>query len=130
MDQLRRMTVGFYDYIGQNDIFSYSNWKTSGLKKKKSEKKKTEKLSYFFAALPWLLEGDILINSCELIFCHKLVMLVPFCSYGDVLIVIAEGGGRNIRGKALNPSETHKFNCSHFFYRFKGGLNINITKSK
>ena len=107
---LRRMTLGFYGYIGQNYIFAYSNSKTSKLqKKKKILKKKIWKKYYFFAALPWLLGVDILKNSCELTLCHNLVILVPFCSYGDMLIAKTKkkvgGGVGKITGKALKPPE-------------------------
>ena len=80
------MTLGFYSYIGQF-FFAYYNSKTSKLKNKKNLKKKNQKNSHIICGPAVALRGDILTNSCEFIFCHNLVMLVPFCSYGDGLIV-------------------------------------------
>ena len=64
--------------------------------------------------------GYILTNSCELIFCHNLVMLVPFCSYGDVLI---EGGwGRENFGERSNAPRKPINSIKVNFNRFKGGF--------
>ena len=66
---LRRMTVGFYGYIGQNYIFAYFNSKTSKFYKKKNLKKKNLKNSpIFLRHLPWLLGGDIMTILLNLFF--------------------------------------------------------------
>ena len=97
------MTVGLYSYIGQNYIFAYSKSKTSELKKEKNEKK-SEKGSYFLGPCRCFFGGVYFeINPVSFFFCHNLIMLVPFCSYGDMLIAkIKKSGGvgyEKLRGR-------------------------------
>ena len=122
---LRRMTVDFYGYIGQNYIFAYCNSKTSKL-----QKKNLKNSSIFCGpAAPLLLGGDILTNSCELIFCHNLVMLVPFCSYGDVLIVEKKRGGwgRENYGEGSKTTRKPINSIEIDFNRFKGESITTLT---
>ena len=89
------MTVGFYVYIGQNYIFEYFNSKISKLLKKNIWKKKYLKNSPIFCGPAKPLRGDILTNSCELIFLSQ---------SGNVGTNLFVWGCANM-GKVLKPPE-------------------------
>ena len=108
LDTLSRMTVVFYDYIGQNYIFAYSNWKTSELEKIKIWKKPWKIV--FFCGRAVALRGGYFDKFLWAYFLSKLGNVGIFLSVRGCFNSKkkSSGGVGKIVGKALKPPENPK----------------------